>query len=529
LGEGGVCGLSLLGWAPASRMEVRDGATGVDGRAVGDPLEILRRLETGLGEGLFPAWIGFFTYEFARHLGLPAREPLAGIPEAVFHLYPQGIATRGGVVLAGSSRPDFAPTPLPPGALPPVEPTDELGAEGHHLRVREIQGRIRAGQVYQVNLSQRFRFPAAGVDPARLYERLRALNPSPYMGLLEGEGWALVSGSPERLFSLSAPEGDGARIVRARPIAGTRPRGRTDLADEALERELLASSKERAEHAMIVDLLRNDLARCCEPGTVELPEIFTVERYSHVMHLVSEVLGRTRASFADVFSASFPGGSITGAPKGSVMGALAELEPVARGPYTGSLGYVSGAGADLNIVIRSFAFAGGASRRDGEPDAHARSIAVAEEAPRQTRAQPGAHGFASATGASRREQAEAGVGDRFAFTSGDVFFSAGGGVVIDSEPGAERSEALAKAQALVQALRGGAAGASPEPPRKTGSWRPPVLARRPEGARVLFVENHDSFSYNVIDYLRSLGAQVEVMEGEAAPTLAGATHLVVGP
>lgn len=441
----------------------------LDGRDVGGPLEILRYLEEGLGERWFPAWIGFFSYEYARHLGLHTRDPLPGLPEALFRFYPEGFAARGETLLEVPREPAFDPSPLPPGALPLVEPEAELGPEGHLARVRAIQERIRAGDVYQVNLSHRFRFPSNGVDPARLYERLRAVNPSPYMGLMEGDGWAVVSGSPERLFSLSPKDAEGIREVRARPIAGTRPRGADAEADEALERELRSSAKERAEHVMLVDLLRNDLARCCEPGTVEVSEAFTVERYSHVMHLVSEVRGRTGAGLSDVIAATFPGGSITGAPKASVMDALAELEPVPRGAYTGSLGYVSGRGVDLNILIRSFTFAGD----------HA-------------------------------------------------YLSAGGGVVIDSEPAPELDEARAKAQALLLALGKGRPGRPPGAPRLDGDWRPPRPPRRHD-AKVIFVENRDSFSFNVIDYLRTLGAQVRVIEADAAPDLAGASHVVVGP
>jgi len=467
-GPGGG-GLSLLGVAPGRVLEVVGGRTLLDSRDVGGPLEILRLLEEGLGNRWFPAWIGFFAYEYARHLGLRTRDPLPGLPEAHFRLYPEGFVARGGTLVEAPDAPGFDPIPLPPGALPPVEPEAELSPEEHLERVRAIQARIRAGDVYQVNLSHRFRFPSRSVDPARLYDRLRTLNPSPYMGLIEGDGWAVVSGSPERLFAL-APEGaDGTREIRARPIAGTRPRGADPREDEALERELRSSPKERAEHVMLVDLLRNDLARCCEPGTVEVSEAFTVERYSHVMHLVSEVRGRTRARLGEIVAAAFPGGSITGAPKASVMEALAELEPVPRGSYTGSLGYVSGRGVDLNILIRSFTFAGD-----------------------------------------------------------DAYLSAGGGVVIDSEPIPELDEARAKAQALLLALGGGRPGRPPEPPRLDGAWRPPRPPRRHD-AQVIFVENRDSFSFNVVDYLRALGAEVRVVDAAAAADLGGATHVVVGP
>ncbi len=501
--------LSLLGIGRAHTLEVRDGHSWLDGVCIGGPLEILRRLEGGLGAGHFPAWIGFFSYEFSRHLGLPTREPVPGLPDAVFHFYPQGYAWRGGALIESpaSSSPYASPSsvkvapssrnggrgargsapeaPAPASAdriggasgpraaiagLPDIRLETDLPDGGYQDGVRQIRERIRAGEVYQVNLSQRFRFHAAGVDPLRLFERLRAINPSPYMGLMEGEGWALVSGSPERLFDCGAPDASGSRRIRARPIAGTRRRGSDAAEDEALERELRSSPKEKAEHVMLVDLLRNDLARCCEAGSVEVNEAFTVERYSHVMHLVSEVQGRSRRSLAEIVAAIFPGGTITGAPKGSVMQAIAELEPSPRGAYTGSLGYVSGRGADFNILIRSFAF----------------------------------------------------VGD-------EASFSGGGGIVIDSEAGAEYVEARTKAEALLQALGQGSAGRPPERPRLDSEWRPPrPVGRHP--ARVLFVENQDSFSFNIVDYLRILGAEVQVVDGGTAPDLQGGlTHLVLGP
>ena len=190
--------------------------------------------------------------------------------------------------------------------------------------VDEVQERIRAGWVYQVNLSHRFHFDASGIDPLACYERLRTANPSPFFGIVEGGGvvgsrarggrgvadrpdggtagvggmasgdgrWAVVSGSPERLFNVE----DGR--VTARPIAGTRPRAHEAAPDDALEAEMRADPKEIAEHVMLVDLLRNDLSRVCRPGSVEVSEAFTVERYSHVMHLVSEVCGELPAGGA---------------------------------------------------------------------------------------------------------------------------------------------------------------------------------------------------------------------------------------
>ena len=214
---------------------------------------------------------------------------------------------------------------------------------------------IAAGDTYQVNLSTRLELPAPA-DPLRAYEAVRATNPSPYMGFLRLPGVTVVCGSPELLV-----EAAGARLV-SRPIAGTRPRTGAAADDDAFSRELAADSKERAEHLMLVDLLRNDLGRVSRPGTVRVPEFMAIERYSHVMHLVSQVEGERApgAGPAEVVRALFPGGTVTGAPKVRTMQVIAELEPVARGFYTGSIGWVGASGdLALNIVIRTLTCVGG--------------------------------------------------------------------------------------------------------------------------------------------------------------------------
>ncbi|RKP45399.1 anthranilate synthase component I family protein [Cohnella endophytica] len=217
--------------------------------------------------------------------------------------------------------------------------------------VRSIQRYIGQGDVFQVNLSVRQSRPI-GVAPETLYEWLRVVNPSPYMGMLRAPSFALVSASPELLVKL-----DEGRLS-TRPIAGTRPRGRTLEEDLAMEDELLSNEKERAEHVMLVDLERNDLGRVAEYGTVKVPELMTVERYSHVMHLVSQVEGKlARGRDAlDVLAAVFPGGTITGAPKIRTMEIIEELEPTRRGPYTGSIGWIDYDGnMEFNIIIRTIA------------------------------------------------------------------------------------------------------------------------------------------------------------------------------
>ncbi len=221
--------------------------------------------------------------------------------------------------------------------------------------VRRIQRYIGQGDVFQVNLALR-QSRSLAAAPEELYEWLRVVNPSPYMGMLRTPSFALVSASPELLVKLHG------RHLSTRPIAGTRRRGRTPEEDRALEAELLGSEKERAEHVMLVDLERNDLGRVAKYGTVKVPELLTVERYSHVMHLVSQV----EATLAegkdglDVLAATFPGGTITGAPKIRTMEIIEELEPTRRGPYTGSIGWIDYSGnMEFNIIIRTIAVQNG--------------------------------------------------------------------------------------------------------------------------------------------------------------------------
>jgi len=210
---------------------------------------------------------------------------------------------------------------------------------------------IGAGDIYQANLSRGWQATLrAGVRPHQVYRRLRETNPGPFSGLALLEGVAIVSSSPERLVSVR----DG--VVTTRPIAGTRPRGADPEADRALARELHAHPKERAEHVMLIDLERNDLGRVCEPGSVQVDEFMTIESYSHVHHIVSNVRGRLRADVTpgNVLAAVFPGGTITGCPKVRCMEIIAELEGAPRGAYTGSLGYLNRDGSlDMNILIRS--------------------------------------------------------------------------------------------------------------------------------------------------------------------------------
>jgi para-aminobenzoate synthetase component 1 len=248
---------------------------------------------------------------------------------------------------------------------------------------------ICAGDIFQVNLSQRFEADL-NITPYELYQRLRQINPAPFASYLDFDGVSVVSASPERFLKV---HGDW---VETRPIKGTRPRGRSMGEDEALAEELLSSAKDRAENVMIVDLERNDIGRVCRYGTVQVTELTILETYPTVFHLTSTVRGRLRSgkNRIDLLKATFPGGSITGAPKVRAMEIIDELEPTRRSVYTGSIGYLSFSGEmDINIVIRTFLIKGK-----------------------------------------------------------KAYFQVGGGIVYDSEPEAEYEETLDKARALIQAL-----------------------------------------------------------------------------
>ena len=249
---------------------------------------------------------------------------------------------------------------------------------------------IFAGDIFQANLSQRLEAPLAGT-PLGLYGRLRRRNPAPFAAFLEFGDVVVASSSPERFLRVH----DGRR-VETRPIKGTRPRGVGPEHDAALALALTESDKDRAENVMIVDLLRNDLSRVCRPGTVRVPELFAVEHYATVHHLVSTVVGELAPEHdaVDLVQAAFPGGSITGAPKVRAMQIIAELEPTQRAVYCGSIGYLSVTGAlDTSIVIRTYLVLGR-----------------------------------------------------------DVYFQVGGGIVADSDPEEEYRETLDKARGLVAAL-----------------------------------------------------------------------------
>jgi len=260
-----------------------------------------------------------------------------------------------------------------PDAVAPLPFTSNLSPEKFHANVLSAKKFITSGDIIQVVGSQRFSAPVTA-SPLDIYRATRSTNPSPYMFLLELEGFSLVGASPE--LHVRCEDGN----IEIRPIAGTRKRGQTEVEDAALEKELLADPKERAEHVMLVDLARNDIGRVCDFGSVQVKDLMVIERYSHVMHIVSQVEGKLSAnkSVYDLMRATFPAGTLSGAPKIRAMQIIAELEQTARGPYGGCVGYFSFNGnLDCCITIRTalikdgkaYVQAGGGWVNDSTPEA----------------------------------------------------------------------------------------------------------------------------------------------------------------
>lgn len=236
----------------------------------------------------------------------------------------------------------------------PSETVSNLSSEQFCRAVDVVKESIRAGEVYQQVISRRLR-GSTTADPFLVYRSLRMLNPSPYMYFLDFDDVVLIGTSPEAMVRLDN------RIATIRPIAGTRPRGTTEAEDKRLSDELLVDEKERAEHVMLVDLARNDLGRCCEVGTVKVTDFMIVERFSHVMHLTSNVVGKLNPGLDqfDLFQATFPAGTVTGAPKIRAMQLIEEIENTKRGPYAGAVGYFSLSGdSDWCINIRNITMKG---------------------------------------------------------------------------------------------------------------------------------------------------------------------------
>ena len=317
--------------------------------------------------------------------------------------------------------------PLPPGAVD-IDPAgrgvplaeSNLTQPQFEAAVERAKEYIRAGDIFQVVLSQRFKRTTAA-DPFEIYRALRVVNPSPYMIYLQAAGSILVASSPEILCRVR----DG--VVYNRPLAGTRRRGGTEDEDRALERELLADDKERAEHIMLVDLGRNDVGRVAVEGSVQVMKSMEIERYSHVMHISSTVVGQIASTFDawDALRAALPVGTISGAPKIRAMQIIDELEPSRRGPYGGGIGAVSFLGdMDIALALRTMVIPTGvASSGSAVSGAERGGIA----APRGTNASAG-----------RREWS--------------VHLQAGAGIVLDSSPAREFEETVHKAAALSRAI-----------------------------------------------------------------------------
>ena len=357
---GGVGRWSFVGAEPSRVLRV---ARGDDVDAFGRLAELATGAPT-CETGPLPVAVGFISYDAGRRLesiGSHARDDV-GAPDVWFGRHEaiwRKDATTGVSEVVGTrdaarrlhDRLSRKASPLAALELGPLA-SEESGAL-HEERIERILAYIRAGDVYQVNLARRLSARVRrGGDVLPLYERLAVRSPSPYGGLVESDTLTLVSASPE-LFLRVAP---GSRVVETRPIKGTASRGADGIADDHAARALVADPKEQAEHLMIVDLLRNDLGRVARIGTVHVAEHARLVSLPQVHHLVSTVRAELRENVGPgaLLAATFPGGSITGAPKVRAMQIIEELEPLRRGPYTGAMGYLGADGTlDLGIVIRT--------------------------------------------------------------------------------------------------------------------------------------------------------------------------------
>ncbi|BAM02443.1 chorismate-binding protein [Phycisphaera mikurensis] len=448
---------SFLGSRPVAEviargpvLEVRDHAAGTSAsRPCDDPLRAMPALTRQLAPGRWVApaglppfaggWVGYAGYDTVRYTEPDALGPGPpddrDLPDLHFQLYPELVAfdhAEGTLLLIGSAAlpadrdaseafsaavrgldalqerllgGEPEPVATPPRhaagrrgghAAPDLGPSS-LGAGGYQDAVRRVKEYVAAGDAFQVVPSQRFEVETAA-DPFDVYRALRAVNPSPYLFYLQAGGAVLVGSSPEILVKVVGG------VAASRPLAGTRPRGRDAAEDDELSAQLRADPKDTAEHSMLVDLHRNDIGRVAEPGSVGLTELMAVERYSHVMHLSSEVRGRLREG-VDAWEAlrvSLPVGTVSGAPKVRAMQIIDELEPVKRGPYGGAVGH-AGFNGDLDTCIALRTMVVLPPRRRGGP--------------------------------------------------WRVHLQAGGGVVADSDPDAEHQETLNKAAGLLEAVR----------------------------------------------------------------------------
>ena len=393
---------SFVGGRPLFTLISRDGMTSVQGRQhptpVGDPLEVLEQVvgsltvpseeELGYSDNhppLHSGAVGYLAYDAVRHIEHLPNRPVDDrlLPEMVWHffgllaavdrfretvhlirnVFVDGDAGEAYDLAVGDLREaaaalgapaEYSPKTRPSFAARPRAIANMTQAE-FEAAVYAAKDYIRHGDAFQIVPSIRLEVDL-DVDPFLVYRSLRLVNPSPFMFFVRHEDVAVVGSSPELM--VRARRG----VVTSRPIAGTRPRGRTVTEDEALEADLLADPKERAEHVMLIDLARNDLGRVCKFGSVQVEDLMVIERYSHVMHIVSGVSGRLRPEVGpvDVLRATFPHGTVSGAPKVRAMEIIDELEPTARGPYAGAVGYIDFSGnLDTAIALRTMVAAGG--------------------------------------------------------------------------------------------------------------------------------------------------------------------------
>jgi para-aminobenzoate synthetase component 1 len=433
-GPHNIARYSFIGFDPYAEFRAKDGFLQIQpgqgaGVRSGNPLKIIgafsaryrQRPEPGLPPFQGGA-AGLFGYDFARYL---ERLPCTTVddlmvPDLHLLMFDRVVAfdhlqKRSWLILCPGARdPDGHDWPekyeeaeyeaanilrrldfsdglhMPPRRSRRIEVFHDVVRADYVDMVRRAKEYIAAGDIFQCNLSLRVSALVGELKPWDLYSVLRSINPAPFAGFMDFGDYFIVSSSPERLLRV------GGGAVETRPIAGTRPRGRDEAEDRLMRAELLLNDKERAEHIMLIDLERNDLGRVCRYGTVEVDELMITEDYSHVIHIVSNVRGSLAPGKGalEAIRAAFPGGTITGVPKVRCMEIIDELEPLRRGPYTGSIGYVGFSGeADLNIIIRSFVMR---------------------------------HGMA--------------------------YVQAGSGIVADSDPGREYHECLSKAEALLRTL-----------------------------------------------------------------------------
>lgn len=376
------------------KIEIREG--GKKRALNGNPFEELEKLLAGQKHPL--GAFGYFSYEMGRFIEkLPSKtRNEIDVPESYFILPKRVIELdhSKGMCRIEELDGDAQGTAREIGKIKPgkeealvkrksIELEKDFTKEKYMAAVQKAKDYIYAGDAFQIVLTQHFKAKTTE-EPIRIYKALRKINPSPFAAYLDAGDFQLVSCSPERLVLVKG------RMVETRPIAGTYPKGKE------MNKELLKDVKERAEHVMLVDLERNDLGRVCTPGTVEVDDMMRVEEYSHVMHIVSTIKGELlqgKNAF-DALKACFPGGTITGCPKVRAMEIIDELEPIERGPYTGSLGYFKPNGdADFNIMIRTMVV-----------------------------------------------------------KNGTAHIQCGGGIVADSAPEKEYAETLHKARALIEAL-----------------------------------------------------------------------------